>query len=71
MPNYDWDNTGTTCSGMYDLQTGDTFFGTWKNGDIEWHVETAEQAQERRDKAKQLREDKEKYPLFFWKENIK
>ena len=55
----DYDNSSITC------------YTSYKNGRLIWFWETEEQTQERINKAKQLKEDKEKYPLFFWKENIK
>ena len=47
-----------------------TYSGVWENGRIRWYEDTPEKVQERIDKAKQLKEDKEKYPLFFIKEGI-
>jgi len=50
--------------------TSVTYYTTYVNGVLIWREETPEQAQERADKAKQLEEDKENYPLFFLKEGI-
>ena len=59
------DDFGTSNSG-----TSVIYYTTYENGVLIWHEETPEQAQERADKAKQLEEDKENYPLFFLKEGI-
>ena len=59
------DDFGTSNSG-----TSVIYYTTYENGVLIWREETPEQAQERADKAKQLEEDKENYPLFFLKEGI-